>query len=94
MLIYPRNRMPTAIGKNGSIGALYKCSKNGWIASELFVECFHHFQKHVKPTHPDPVLLVLGNHHSHISIETYNFCKAKNPTTYFRSLTGFGRNSF
>nr|CAH7764117.1 unnamed protein product [Callosobruchus chinensis] len=45
MLIYPRKRMSPALQRNGPIGALYACSKNGWINSELFVEWLKHFEK-------------------------------------------------
>ncbi|CAH1973138.1 unnamed protein product [Acanthoscelides obtectus] len=70
--------MPPSIGKNGPIGASYKCSKNGWINSDLFVEWLHHFGSNVKPSANDPVLFVLDNHTSHISIEAYDYCKEKN----------------
>lgn len=78
MLIYPRKRMPATLQKNGPVGALYKCSKNGWINSELFCEWLTHLAKHAKPTSSDPILLVLDNHASHISIRAYNFCKENN----------------
>ncbi|KAJ8932058.1 hypothetical protein NQ314_014981 [Rhamnusium bicolor] len=75
MLIYPRKRMAPMLQNNGPIGASYMCSKNGWINSELFLDWLHHFQKHAKPTESDPILLVLDNCSSHISIEAYNFCR-------------------
>lgn len=76
MLIYPRKRMNPTLQKNGPVGALYSCSKNGWINGELYFDWLKHFAKHGKPTADDPVLLVLDNHSSHISIQTYEFCKA------------------
>lgn len=78
MLIYPRKRMPTTLQKNGPLGAVYKCSKNGWINSELFFEWLSHFAKYAKPSVSDPILLVLDNHSSHISIPAYDFCKENN----------------
>lgn len=75
MLVYPRKRMPLTLQKNGPIGASYKCSKNGWVNSEIFVEWLHHFQKYAKATESDPALMILDNHSSHISIEAYDFCK-------------------
>lgn len=78
MLIYPRKRMPPTLQKNGPIGASYKCSKNGWINTELFLSWLSHFAKHAKPTAADPILLVLDNHSSHISIASYEFCKGNN----------------
>lgn len=76
MLIYPRKRMAPALQNNGPIGALYMCSKSGWINADLFVEWLKHFQKNVIPTETSPVLLILDNHSSHISLEAYKFCKA------------------
>lgn len=75
MLIYPRKRMTPTLQKNGPIGATYKCSKNGWINGDLFLEWLNHFAKHAKPTESDPILLILDNHSSHISVEIYDFCK-------------------
>lgn len=75
MLVYPRKRMPLTLQKNGPIGASYKCSKNGWVNTEIFVEWLCHFQKYAKATESDPVLMILDNHSSHISIEAYDFCK-------------------
>ncbi|KAJ8958628.1 hypothetical protein NQ318_016353, partial [Aromia moschata] len=77
MLIYPRKRMAATLQKNGPIGTSFRCLKNGWINSELFVEWLKHFEQHVKPTDINPILLVLDNHASHISIRAYNFCKEK-----------------
>nr|CAH7746887.1 unnamed protein product [Callosobruchus chinensis] len=77
MLIYPRKRMSPALQRNGPIGALYACSKNGWINSELFVEWLKHFEKNVNPTETNPVLLILDNHSSHISLEAYRLCRSK-----------------
>lgn len=78
MLIYPRKRMPATLQKNGPMGALYRCSKNGWTNSELFLDWLSHMAKHSKPTATDPILLVLDNHSSHISISAYNFCRENN----------------
>lgn len=78
MLIYPRQRMTPTLQKNGPIDAIYKCSKNGWINSDLYLEWLQHFAKYAKPTAEDPLLLVLKNHSSHISVDSYNFCKTHN----------------
>ncbi|KAJ4428049.1 hypothetical protein ANN_24063 [Periplaneta americana] len=36
MFIFPRQRMSPQLQCDGPTGALYKCSKNGWMTSELF----------------------------------------------------------
>ncbi|XP_025410766.1 uncharacterized protein LOC112683809 [Sipha flava] len=76
MFIYPRTRMNILLEKGGPVGSIYACSKNGWINSELFLEWLKHFSKSVKPTSEDPVLLIMDNHCSHISLQAYEFCKA------------------
>ena len=75
MLIYPRKRMTPLLERGGPIGSLYKCSHNGWSNEQLFQEWLEHFKKTSKPTEEDPVLLVLDNHGSHISLNTYQFCR-------------------
>ncbi|KAF2891293.1 hypothetical protein ILUMI_14880 [Ignelater luminosus] len=35
----------------------------------------HHFIKHSKPSPDNPVLLLLGNHSSHFSVEAINLCR-------------------
>lgn len=75
ILVYPRTRMSPLLGRNGPIGAVYLCSKNGWSNSDIFLQWLSHFKNHVHPTENDPVLLVLDNHSSHISIEVFEFCR-------------------
>lgn len=76
MFIFPRQRMNLQLQKDGPIGAAYKCSKNGWTNDVLFLEWIEHFNKHVKASLEDPVLLILDNHSSHTSLDVYNFCKS------------------
>lgn len=76
MLIYPRVRMTSQLQKNGPIGAIYACSKNGWTNKGLYFDWLHHFKSHVKPTREDPVLLIIDNHTSHISLEAFDLCKS------------------
>lgn len=76
MLIYPRVRMTSQLQKNGPIGAIYACSKNGWTNKKLYLDWLHHFKRQIKPTQEDPVLLILDNHVSHISLEAFDLCKS------------------
>lgn len=46
-------------------GTLFKAHPSGWMQADLFVEWFRHFLLHTKPTHDDPVLLILDGHVSH-----------------------------
>lgn len=78
MLIFPRKRLTPLLEKDGPTGALYKCSENGWINENLFLEWLLHFKQHAKPSADEPVLLILDNHASHISLPVYEYCKRNN----------------
>jgi hypothetical protein len=75
VFIYPRQRTSSTLEKDGPPGALYKCSKNGWTNVDLFMSWLQHFFDHVKPNPQKPLLLVFDNHYSHITLESYKFCK-------------------
>jgi hypothetical protein len=75
MLICPRSRMSPQLQKGGPVGAIYSCSKNGWISEELFFHWLQHFKNCVKPSSDDQVLLILGNHSGHISLRICNYCR-------------------
>lgn len=75
MFVFPRQRMSPHLQKGGPLGAIYYCSKNGWIDESLFYEWLQHFARTTKPTNNEPILLILDNHASHISIRIYNFCR-------------------
>jgi len=47
----------------------------GWMTNENFCEFLKHFVKHTKPSAQQPVLLILDNHSSHISLEAVDYCK-------------------
>jgi transposase-like protein len=75
MLIFPRVnfKQHMLIGApNGSIGG---ANPSGWSTEGLFVDFMKHFIRHVKPTTDKPVLLILDNHETHISIESLNLAK-------------------
>jgi hypothetical protein len=74
MFIYPQQRMTTVLGKDGPPGAIYKCSKSGCTNEELFMVWLQHFVQTVKPEPQNPVLLILDNHSSHVSLLSYQFC--------------------
>lgn len=69
--------MSLQLGKGGPLGAVYRCSKNGWSNENLFFEWIQHFANYVKASTEDPLLLLLDNHSSHISLDIYKYCKEK-----------------
>ncbi|XP_074030793.1 tigger transposable element-derived protein 6 isoform X2 [Leptinotarsa decemlineata] len=75
MFIFPRKRLTPLLEKDGPAGALYKCSDNGWINENLFIEWLVHFKQHAKPSADEPILLILDKYASHISLFIYKYCK-------------------
>lgn len=75
MFIYPRERMKPELEKGGPPGSLYRCSKSGWMTEFLFLEWLKHFAAFTSASPENPILLVLDNHSSHISLAIYNFCR-------------------
>lgn len=75
LMVYPRARMSNQLQRNGPVGAVYTCSPNGWSNEEIFFKWLDHFKTHAHPTESEPVLLILDNHSSHVSLEIYKFCR-------------------
>lgn len=75
MIIYPRQRMQAHLERGGPSGTIYKCSKSGWTNEELFQDWMVHFKEHAGATPENPLLLILDNHSSHISLNVYNYCR-------------------
>ncbi|KAJ3661675.1 hypothetical protein Zmor_006062 [Zophobas morio] len=73
--IFPRKRLSLLLTKDGPIDAIYHVSNNGWINEELIIVWLAHSKKIIKPSPEDPVLLILDNNTSHITYESYSFCK-------------------
>lgn len=66
-LIFKRKRKNPALLNGAPPGTLLMVSDSGYINTELFLEWLKHFQKEVKASLDDPVLLILDNHSSHLS---------------------------
>ena len=75
MMIFPRVRFRDDLIREAPIGTIGVAQQSGWMNKELFVEWLQHFVKVVKPTVDEPVLLVLDNHCSHVSLETVTFAR-------------------
>ena len=67
--------MSPQLEKGGPPGATFRCSHNGSCNEELFLVWIKHFTNFTKPTAEDPLLLIMDNHGSHITLESYKFCK-------------------
>lgn len=77
--IFPRKKVKEFMF-GAPIGSIGLGSPNGWITSELFLEVLQHIQIHTNPTVDNPLLLIIDNHKSHVSLAAISFCRANNIT--------------
>lgn len=76
MFIYPRQRMSPLLTKGGPPCAIYQCSPKGWTNEALFATWLKHFIYYCKASLENLVLLILDNHNSHTTLESYELCRA------------------
>lgn len=48
---------------------------SGWMTAVNFVSYLKHFTRYVRPSKEFPILLLLDNHASHVSLEAIDFCR-------------------
>ena len=76
MIIFPRVRYHEHFVNGAPVGSIGAGTKSGWMTEESFMTFLQHFQKHTKSSEDSPVLLVLDNHSSHISIQALDYAKS------------------
>ena len=59
-------------GPDGSVGLV---SDSGWMTSEKFLDVLQHFAKYSRSGPDHPVILILDNHESHLSLPALEFAK-------------------
>ena len=78
--VFPRKRWNDMLlleAPNGSHGA---AADKGWMTKEVFPDVLRHFITHMKPSEESPVLLLMDNHISHLSVEVIDLCHERNIT--------------
>ena len=70
MFIFPRKNYKPYMPNNAPVGSLGAADSSRWMTTNLFVDYLDHFKKHTKCSPENPVLLILDNHASHISLAT------------------------
>lgn len=78
MFIFKRKRMSELLLKGCNTDMIATVSDSGWINESIFVDYLQHFISFVKPTKEEPVLIVLDNHESHISLGAYKLYRENN----------------
>lgn len=75
MFVIPRVRHNERFVQHGPPGCIGVSHKSGWMTRENFLVFLQHFAKHTRCSPEHPVLLLLDNHESHVSIEAVDFAK-------------------
>lgn len=79
-LIFPRVHFKQHMLFGAPTGAAGTAYPSGWMTSEVFVGYMKHFIHHARCSKESPVLLLLDNHESHLSIEVLNLSKENGVT--------------
>ena len=80
MLVFPRVKFRDRIIKGAPPDLIGVANLSGWMSAAYFTEFMKHFIKHTKGSKDCPVILILDNHDSHISIETIDLSKENGVT--------------
>lgn len=75
LLIFPRKYFNDHFVADGPPGCIGSANPSGWVTSEEFLVFIKHFVKHTKCSKEHPVLIVLDNHASHLSVDMINYCR-------------------
>jgi len=75
MFIFPRVRYHERMVDSGPSGSVGASHKSGWMTQENFLIFLKHFVVHSKSSIMQPVLLLLDNHESHVSIDCIQYAK-------------------
>ncbi|KAJ8949250.1 hypothetical protein NQ318_022763 [Aromia moschata] len=76
IFIFPRLRYKDHFARDGPVGCIGAGNASGWMQEDEFLIFLNHFQKHTNASTENKILLLLDNHHSHISIRYLDFCKS------------------
>ena len=78
MLVFPRVKLRDHMMKSAPPDSIGVANPSGWMSGVCFTEFLRHFIKHTKCSKDRPVILILDNHDSHISIEIIDLFKENN----------------
>ncbi|KAJ8965371.1 hypothetical protein NQ317_002874 [Molorchus minor] len=74
-LIFPRKREKPELIDGAPPGTILMISDSGFINGDLFLIWLKHFKSFINCSTNEPILLVLDNHSSHISLAAITFCR-------------------
>ncbi|XP_022195280.2 uncharacterized protein LOC111052802 [Nilaparvata lugens] len=75
LFVFPRVHFKSNMLKGAPPGSIGAAAPSGWSNENIFNQYFEHFVKHTKPTIESPVILLLDNHESHVSVRAITLAK-------------------
>lgn len=75
LFVFPRVHFKDHFLRMAPPGSVGGANPSGWINEELFLTFLKHFVATVKCTREKPILLLLDNHDTHLSIAALNYAK-------------------
>lgn len=78
--VFPRVHYKEHFIRGGPVGSEGDANSSGWMKEDNFQKFAKHFVKYAKPSKKNPVLLLLDNHDSHLSIEVLDYFKENGVT--------------
>lgn len=75
VIIFPRKRPHPEYMEGCVDGAIPLFNAKGYMDATFFLRTLEHFKDHVQVSIENPLLLILDNHSSHLSLEALRFCR-------------------
>ncbi|XP_072397936.1 uncharacterized protein [Diabrotica undecimpunctata] len=74
MFIFPQKNYPEHFVSSGPLGCIGTSNPSRSMTKVEFLVYVKHFHKNIKCSKKSPVLLILDNHNSHLSVEVIDYC--------------------
>lgn len=78
VFLFPRKKFNVNMMNNAPEGSIGFSTGNGWMNIETFIHVLKHFKDHARPTPQYPLLLIMDNHETHLSLPALSFAKESN----------------
>jgi hypothetical protein len=79
-VIFPRVNFRAHFLNGAPAGSEGDANPTGWMKADQFLKFVKHFVSHIKPSKERPVVLLLENHNSHLSMAALDYCKENGMT--------------
>lgn len=75
LFVFPRVKYQSYFLNNSPVGSVGCANPSGWMNEDHFCFFLEHFVKHVKCSRTKPILLLIDNHQSHLSIRGIDYAR-------------------